>query len=107
MSQSVAYRLWVHQPFEQPPMARIGRHVQPCLGPASNSGRKMSFCGFVAGLSNHSKKKAKGNRKARQQHLGSLAVSIVCRVGTRSLCFLLLPSNLPNYVFLMESPSEP
>ena len=64
MPQSVAYRLWVHQPFEQPPMARIGLgHVQPCSGPASNSGTEDAILRFVAGLSNHSKKKAKGNRK--------------------------------------------
>jgi hypothetical protein len=66
----------------------------------------MPILRFAARTSNHSKKKAKGNRKARQPHLGSLAVSIVAKLGTRSL-FLLLPSNLPNYVFSMESPSEP
>jgi hypothetical protein len=58
------------------------------LGTGVKFGTEDAILRFVAGWSNHNKKKAKGNRKARQQHLGSLAVSIVCQVGTRSLCFL-------------------
>jgi hypothetical protein len=63
------------------------------LGTGVKFGTEDAILRFVAGLSNHSKKKANGNRKARQPHLGSPRFLLSAKLGTRSLCFLLLPSN--------------